>query len=65
MKEFALCFCVVVGLSVGLWAGNKYGAESERQQIAQECRSAGAFTLKQTGFKCEPIRKPKRRYVTE
>lgn len=64
MREFALFFCVVVGLCVGMWAGHEYGRALEREQVAQECRSAGAFTLRQTGFKCEPIKKSKR-YIYE
>jgi hypothetical protein len=56
MREFALCFCVVVGLCVGLWAGNKYGSEGEREKIAGECKAGGSFTLRRTGFKCEQIK---------
>jgi hypothetical protein len=65
MREFALCFCVVIGLCVGAWYGNKQGSATERATIAGECRTAGAFTHKRTGFNCQPIKKPKRVYIEQ
>lgn len=50
----------IVGLAlmflVGLITGFGYATESTRATVANECRKAGAFTVKRTGFKCEVIR---------
>jgi hypothetical protein len=57
MKEFSLCFCLIVGLCVGLYSGKEYGAAAERQAIANDCRYGQSFTLRRTGFYCEPMKK--------
>ena len=50
----------IVGLAlmflVGLITGFGYATDATRATIANECRKAGAFTVKRTGFKCEVIR---------
>lgn len=44
----AIPFC----LTVGAVAGAVTAKESTRMEIANECRQAGAFTVKRTGFEC-------------
>jgi len=57
MKELAFCFCVVIGFAGGAWVGSKLSAKDARGVIANECRVAGAFTVRRTGFECRQIRK--------
>lgn len=36
-----------------IMVGHDIGASGERDRVANECRAAGAFTVKRTGFVCE------------
>lgn len=49
-----LGWCVALALSVvvGYAAGNAQGKDAGRSEIANECRQAGAFAYKRTGFDC-------------
>ncbi len=47
---------VALALASGFAGGNISGRDSERSLIASECRQAGAFTSKRTGFRCEVMR---------
>lgn len=49
----AIPFCLMVGAVTGVVTAK----ESTRSEIANECRHAGAFTNKRTGFECRPIKK--------
>ena len=49
----AIPFCMMVGAVTG----SVTARESTRAEIANECRQAGAFTNKRTGFKCEVIKR--------
>ena len=57
MKELAFCFCVVIGFAGGAWAGSELATKSARDVIGKECRCAGAFTIRKTGFECWPVKK--------
>jgi hypothetical protein len=39
-----------------IMVGSDIGAKGERARIANECRSAKAFSVNRTGFKCEVIK---------
>jgi hypothetical protein len=39
-----------------IMVGSDIGAKGERANIAGECRSAGAFSVNRTGFRCEVIK---------
>ena len=46
----------LLALAVGailIMVGHDIGAGGERARVANECRAAGAFTVKRTGFLCE------------
>lgn len=43
---------VALALIVGFTGGVSTGKASERSSVANECRQAGAFTNKRTGFVC-------------
>lgn len=47
----------VLALIVGFSGGVSIGRDSERKFIANDCRHAGAFAHKRTGFKCEVMRR--------
>lgn len=57
MRELAFCFCLVIGFAGGAWVGSELASKSARDVIARECRGAGAFTIRRTGFECWPIKK--------
>lgn len=44
---------IALALVIGVWIGHGAASQSTRATIAQECRSAGAFTVKRTAFDCE------------
>lgn len=44
----AVSLCAVL-----VMIGSDAGAKAERSRIGEECRSAGAFTVRRTGFTCE------------
>ena len=44
---------VIFALMVGFSGGVSMGKDAERKFIANDCRQAGAFAHKRTGFKCE------------
>lgn len=44
---------VALALIVGFTGGVSTGKASERSAVANECRQAGAFVSKRTGFECE------------
>lgn len=46
----------VLALMVGFSGGVSMGRDAERKFIANDCRHAGAFAHKRTGFKCEAMR---------
>lgn len=43
---------VALALIVGFAGGVANGKDSERSAVANECRQAGVFTNKRTGFVC-------------
>lgn len=45
-----LAFVIAVIL---IMVGSDIGASNERQRIANDCRAAGSFAVKRTGFTCE------------
>lgn len=48
----------VLVLVIAAWAatvGHVAGVQAGRAEVANECRQAGAFTVKRTGFLCEVI----------
>lgn len=50
----------VLVLVMAAWAatvGHVSGVQAGRSEVANECRQAGAFTVKRTGFECGVIRK--------
>lgn len=47
----------VLALMVGFSGGVAMGKDAERKFIANDCRQAGAFSYKRTGFKCEVMRR--------
>lgn len=49
-------FIVALSLSC-LLIGHELGQHSERAVIGNECRQAGGFVVKRTGFKCGVIGK--------
>lgn len=57
MRELAFCFCLVIGFAGGAWVGGELASKGARDVIANECRGAGAFTIRRTGFECWPIKK--------
>lgn len=46
---------VIATASVLIMVGHDIGATVERAKIANECRQAGAFTVKGTGFTCSKL----------
>ena len=47
---------VALALIVGFTGGVATGKDSERAAVANECRNAGVFTNKRTGFSCQVIK---------
>lgn len=47
---------VALALIVGFTGGVSTGKDSERSSVANECRQAGAFVSKRTGFSCQVIK---------
>ncbi|UNY40233.1 hypothetical protein KLEP174_gp31 [Pseudomonas phage vB_PcuM_ KLEP17-4] len=51
----------IVGIALatllGMVIGQGLATESTRASVANECRQAGAFTVKRTGFQCAPIKR--------
>ena len=45
-----------LALIVGFAGGVSNGKSIERSVVANECRQAGAFAYKRTGFRCEVIK---------
>lgn len=43
---------VALALVVGFAGGVSSGKDNERAAVANECRNAGAFANKRTGFEC-------------
>ena len=43
---------VALALIVGFAGGVSTGKDSERSAVANECRQAGSFVNKRTGFEC-------------
>lgn len=54
---------IALALVLGIFVGKEVGAASERQAIASDCKYGGSFVLRQTGFTCQPIKKPARKYI--
>lgn len=52
----AWIIAIPFALMVGAVAGAVTAKEGTRADIANECRQAGAFTNKRTGFRCEVIK---------
>ena len=48
---------VALASLLGMVVGQGMATESTRAAIGNECRNAGAFTVKRTGFTCEVMRK--------
>ena len=48
--------CIILAIFIGATVGVIHGQRTERVLVAHECRQAGAFTVKRTGFSCEVIR---------
>lgn len=44
---------VLAVCAIMIMVGHDIGAGGERARVANECRQAGAFTVKRTGFLCE------------
>jgi hypothetical protein len=53
----AWILAVILAFLLGVGFGIPSGASHERSVIGNECRHAGAFTVKRTGFACEVIKK--------
>ena len=47
-----LAAAVALALIAGMFVGKEVGESIGRQDIADDCRYGGSFTLKQTGFEC-------------
>jgi hypothetical protein len=56
-RVIAWMLAVVIGMMGGVVVGHGSGAHAERKAIANECKQAGAFTVKRTAFRCEVIKK--------
>lgn len=54
---FKFIISLTLALFVGAAAGYGAGSRDTRATIANECRQAGYFTHKRTGFKCDVIRR--------
>jgi len=52
MQYLGWCVALVLAFIVGFACGNINGKTTERASIANECRQAGAFVYKRTGFEC-------------
>lgn len=52
MQYLGWLVALALSVAVGYAAGNAKGKDAERGAIANECRQAGAFVYKRTGFGC-------------
>ena len=53
MQHLGWLVALVLSLVVGFSVGAAVGQSNERSTISNECRHAGAFAYKRTGFNCE------------
>lgn len=53
MKDALYVFALATGLMIGGLYGVMEGQAMEREVIANECRTAKAFTFRRTGFECK------------
>ena len=56
MKDALHIFALISGLLIGGLFGSMHGQSLERGVIANECRTAGSFTFRRTGFECKVMR---------
>lgn len=53
MKSWIMVVVIVLlAATLGFASGVAQGVKNERQSVANECRQAGAFVYKRTGFEC-------------
>ena len=56
MRDALSVFVFGAGLLIGGLYGVMHGQSIEREIIANECRTAQAFTLRRTGFECRVMK---------
>jgi hypothetical protein len=56
MKDAILIIVLSSGLMIGSLYGVMHGQARERETIANECRTANAFTFRRTGFECRAMK---------
>lgn len=52
MPWIVAVICTILASAWAATAGYSSGVQSGRAEVANECRNAGAFTVKRTGFEC-------------
>lgn len=56
MPWIAAVICTLLASAWAATVGHSSGVQDGRSEVANECRNAGAFTVKRTGFNCEVIK---------